>query len=223
MMLDAYPSACCFHINLLDVYGSKQQGSAFVGANGMLASADGATPAVARATACAEEATRMDYSPTGAAYGPSHRAALVASQEAAVAATEMAAESRVREEKKQKTVVDPVEVARAAIEACNRQIGKSGKPSWLDIEPVPDDAAAAAEEDGKVKRQPGMYCTVCTDYCVDTHGSARSGTWVSKPSLSKQPKNAWDRHDGTYQKDPSVKNTHQNAVAAKVCGAWPCP
>ena len=63
MMPDAYPSACCFHRNLLNVYGSKQQGSAFVGANGMLASADGATPAVARATACAEEATRMDYSP----------------------------------------------------------------------------------------------------------------------------------------------------------------
>ena len=59
----------------------------------------------------------MDCSPTGAAHGPSHRAALVASQEAAVAATEMAAESRVREEKKQKTVVEPVEVARAAIEA----------------------------------------------------------------------------------------------------------
>ena len=198
------------------MYGSPQQGSTFVDANGTLASADGATPAVAHATACAEEATSMGYSPTGAAYGPAHRAALVASQAAAVAATEMAAESRAREEKKQKTVVDPVEVARTVIDACNKQIGKTGKPSWLDIEPVPDDAAAAAaEEDGKVKRQPGMYCTVCTDFCVDTHGGARSGNWVTKPGLSKQAKNAWDRHSGS--------NTHENAVAAKVCRAWPCP
>ena len=98
--------------------------------------------------------------------------------------------------------------------ATNRSVRPGSRR--LDIEPVPDDAAAAAaEEDGKVKRQPGMYCTVCTDFCVDTHGGARSGNWVTKPGLSKQAKNAWDRHSGS--------NTHENAVAAKVCRAWPCP